>query len=171
MQGVAEGDTEIPSGAAVPAEYNLAALNGVSFTKGCYVGQEFMARVHFKGVVRKRVMPFRVDHETPGVCCLDPGSQVCDIFDAAGALESVGTVRAREGDVGLALVKLKAGLLAAQDSEPLYARCGGAGQYVNIRPWRPAWWPAEWGGTAQELGAEEGAAVGLVAAAAVGAQA
>ena len=28
----------------MPAEYNLAALNGVSFTKGCYVGQEFMVR-------------------------------------------------------------------------------------------------------------------------------
>lgn len=31
--------------------------SGISFEKGCYVGQELMARTHFKGVVRKRVMP------------------------------------------------------------------------------------------------------------------
>jgi hypothetical protein len=80
---------------------------------------------------------------------------VCDVYDAAGAMESVGSVRAREGDVGLALVRLKAGLMAAQSGEPLYAQCGGAGQYVNIRPWRPFWWPPEWGNSLQELGPEE----------------
>lgn len=38
----------------------MEGLNGISFTKGCYVGQELMARTHFKGVVRKRLMPFRL---------------------------------------------------------------------------------------------------------------
>ena len=41
-------------------EYNIDGLNGISFTKGCYVGQELMARTHFKGVVRKRAVPFRL---------------------------------------------------------------------------------------------------------------
>ena len=47
-----------PPGEAIPLEYNLDGLNGISFTKGCYVGQELMARTHFKGVVRKRLAPF-----------------------------------------------------------------------------------------------------------------
>lgn len=46
------------TGEAIPLEYNVDGLNGISFTKGCYVGQELMARTHFKGVVRKRLMPF-----------------------------------------------------------------------------------------------------------------
>lgn len=42
----------------MPLEYNLDALNAISYTKGCYVGQELVARTHHKGVVRKRLMPF-----------------------------------------------------------------------------------------------------------------
>ena len=45
------------AGQAVPLEYNLDALQGVSYTKGCYVGQELIARTHNRGVVRKRLMP------------------------------------------------------------------------------------------------------------------
>ena len=41
----------------MPLEYNLDGLRGISFTKGCYVGQELIARAHFRGVVRKRLMP------------------------------------------------------------------------------------------------------------------
>eukprot|EP01084_Bolivina_argentea_P267053 453194_1 len=36
-------------------ESNLNYLNGVSFTKGCYVGQELIARTHFRGQIRKRL--------------------------------------------------------------------------------------------------------------------
>lgn len=44
-------------GHAIPLEYNLDGLNAISFTKGCYVGQELIARSHFRGVIRKRLMP------------------------------------------------------------------------------------------------------------------
>lgn len=47
-----------PSGEAICLEYNVEGFDsGISFDKGCYVGQELMARTHFKGVVRKRLMP------------------------------------------------------------------------------------------------------------------
>ena len=32
----------------------------VSFSKGCYLGQELTARIHHTGVVRKRVMPITI---------------------------------------------------------------------------------------------------------------
>lgn len=38
-------------------EANAAELNGVSFTKGCYVGQENTARMNYRGKVRKRLLP------------------------------------------------------------------------------------------------------------------
>ena len=44
-------------GEAIPLEYNLAALNAINFDKGCYVGQELVARTHHRGVIRKRLMP------------------------------------------------------------------------------------------------------------------
>lgn len=44
-------------GEAIPLEYNLAGLNAISFDKGCYVGQELVARTHHRGVIRKRLMP------------------------------------------------------------------------------------------------------------------
>ena len=48
------------TGHAIPLEYNLDGLNAISFTKGCYVGQELIARSHFRGVVRKRLMPVNI---------------------------------------------------------------------------------------------------------------
>ena len=45
----------------MPLEYNLDALGGISYTKGCYVGQELVARTHNRGVVRKRLMPVAIE--------------------------------------------------------------------------------------------------------------
>lgn len=42
-------------------EANAAELNGVSFTKGCYVGQENTARMHYRDKLRRRLLPVRFD--------------------------------------------------------------------------------------------------------------
>ena len=47
--------TELVDG--IPLECNLDLLHGVSFRKGCYVGQELTARTQFKGNIRKRIVP------------------------------------------------------------------------------------------------------------------
>jgi transferase CAF17, mitochondrial len=54
LAGVAEG-TELQG--RVAAEANQEFLNAVSFSKGCYLGQELTARVQYTGAVRKRIMP------------------------------------------------------------------------------------------------------------------
>ncbi len=51
------------AGSAVPLEYNLDGLNAISFSKGCYVGQELVARTHFQGMIRKRLMPITLEEE------------------------------------------------------------------------------------------------------------
>lgn len=48
------------TGDAIPLEYNFAGLNAISFDKGCYVGQELIARTHHRGVIRKRLTPFKL---------------------------------------------------------------------------------------------------------------
>ena len=49
------------AGHVIPLECNLDKLNAISFTKGCYVGQELIARSHFQGLIRKRLMPVQID--------------------------------------------------------------------------------------------------------------
>lgn len=53
--GVAEGDYDYPLGDTYPHEANFDLTGGVSFAKGCYVGQEVVSRMQNKTVVRKRV--------------------------------------------------------------------------------------------------------------------
>lgn len=53
--GVTEGVAELGSGDTLWLECNAAELNGVSFTKGCYVGQENTARMHYRAKVNRRL--------------------------------------------------------------------------------------------------------------------
>jgi folate-binding protein YgfZ len=54
--GVAEGRSELGSDKLLWLECNAAELNGVSFTKGCYVGQENTARMNWRQKVNRRVV-------------------------------------------------------------------------------------------------------------------
>jgi hypothetical protein len=51
---------ELGSGETLWLECNALELNGVSFTKGCYIGQENTARMHHRAKVNRRlvVAPF-----------------------------------------------------------------------------------------------------------------
>ena len=52
--GVCEGRAEV--GDLLWLECNAAELNGVSFTKGCYVGQENTARMNWRAKVNRRLV-------------------------------------------------------------------------------------------------------------------
>lgn len=54
--GVTEGRAELGDGETLWLECNAAELNGVSFTKGCYVGQENTARMNWRQKVNRRLM-------------------------------------------------------------------------------------------------------------------
>lgn len=54
--GVTEGEAELGSDKTLWLETNARELNGVSFTKGCYVGQENTARMHYRGKVNRRLV-------------------------------------------------------------------------------------------------------------------
>ncbi len=62
----------------IPQSLNYDLNGGVSFTKGCYPGQEVVARAHFRGAVKKRGIP--------GFCRLSEGVELhagMDVFDAS----------------------------------------------------------------------------------------
>ncbi len=49
----------------VPQMSNLDAINGVSFTKGCYPGQEIVARMHYLGRLKQRMVRMHADVAVP----------------------------------------------------------------------------------------------------------
>lgn len=53
--GVTEGQAELGDGETLWLECNAAELNGVSFTKGCFVGQENTARMNWRHKVNRRL--------------------------------------------------------------------------------------------------------------------
>jgi hypothetical protein len=62
--GVPEGLAELGSDKILWLEANAAELNGVSFAKGCYVGQENTARMNYRQKVNRRLVV--VPREAPG---------------------------------------------------------------------------------------------------------
>ena len=55
--GVPEGIADLGSDKFRWLECNADLLNGVSFTKGCYVGQENTARMNYRQKINRRLMP------------------------------------------------------------------------------------------------------------------
>ncbi len=63
--GVPDGSRDMPVDKAVLLEYGFDEMNGVDWDKGCYMGQELTARTRYRGLVRKRLLPVRVEGPLP----------------------------------------------------------------------------------------------------------
>lgn len=64
-QGVPEGQGELGDGETLWLECNAAELGGVSFAKGCYVGQENTARMNWRQKVNRRLLVVPLDRSDP----------------------------------------------------------------------------------------------------------
>jgi len=121
--GVADWDSDMGSGELFPHEANLDQLGGVSFGKGCYVGQEVVSRMQHRGTgARSRILPVRFDHDAP-----PRGTEVL-----AGD-RKVGAILSGSGSRALALLRLDKVAAAYAAGEELRAE----GQALAIE--RPAW--------------------------------
>ena len=63
--GVTEGRAELGDGELLWLECNAAELNGVSFSKGCYIGQENTARMNWRQKVNRRLVVVPLKHSDP----------------------------------------------------------------------------------------------------------
>jgi tRNA-modifying protein YgfZ len=93
--GVPEGGKDYAFGDAFPHEALFDQLNGVSFEKGCYVGQEVVSRMQNRGTARRRIVPVVADGDLPA-----SGTAI-----AAGGVE-IGTLGSTAGKRGLAPIRL-----------------------------------------------------------------
>lgn len=61
--GIPEGPLDLIYERSIISECNFVHMNAVSFTKGCYIGQELIARTHHVGTVRKCLMPINLEQD------------------------------------------------------------------------------------------------------------
>ena len=107
--GVPEGGRDYKYGDAYPHEADFDLFNGVSFSKGCYVGQEIVARMQNKTVVRKRAVK---------ISSAAPLTSDTDVLLGEVSIGRVGTVA---GTDAIAMLRLDRALEAKQKSETLTA--------------------------------------------------
>jgi folate-binding protein YgfZ len=115
--GVPEGGKDYAFGDIFPHDANFDLLNGVSFTKGCFVGQEVVSRMQHRAAARKRIVI--IEGDAP----LASGSEI-----TAGP-STIGTIGSVAGNLGLALVRLDRAEEAQSKGEPLAA----SGSPVRLR--------------------------------------
>jgi folate-binding protein YgfZ len=117
--GLADTDADLGSGEFFPHEANLDQLGGVSFSKGCYVGQEVVSRMEHRGTARSRILPVELDGPAPA-----KGSEI-----RAGE-KQIGTLLSSAGAQALALVRLDR---LAEATEPLLT------DGVRVHVLKPRW--------------------------------
>ncbi|MBK1658109.1 CAF17-like 4Fe-4S cluster assembly/insertion protein YgfZ [Paracraurococcus ruber] len=115
--GLPDGSKDLVPEQTVLLEAGFDELHGISWTKGCYMGQELTARTKYRGLLKRRLVPVAVDGPLPG-----PGTPVL-----AGEAEA-GEMRSGRDGMGIAQLRLE-----ALDGRPL--RCGDAALLPRIPSW------------------------------------
>jgi folate-binding protein YgfZ len=93
--GLPDGSRDLEAEKTVLLEAGFDELNGISWTKGCYMGQELTARTRYRGLIKRRLVPVSADRALPAA-----GTQI-----VSGGRE-IGQMRSSCGTIGLATLRL-----------------------------------------------------------------
>jgi tRNA-modifying protein YgfZ len=93
--GIPEGGKDYAFGDTFPHDALFDHLNGVSFNKGCYVGQEIVARMEHRGTARKRIV------RITGTAPLPPAGT-----DVRAGEAAIGTIGSSSAGRGLAMLRV-----------------------------------------------------------------
>lgn len=117
--------------ATIPQEGNFDELHAISYTKGCYTGQEVVARVHFRGHVNRHLRGLAHPPDggalTSGARLLDEtGRDVGDVRSAA--------ISPRLGGIAIGMVRREIAPGATLVARPAAATDHGADRLVTVGP-------------------------------------
>lgn len=93
---IPDGAIDLIYNRSMPQEYGLDLLGGISYIKGCYVGQELISRTKSRGVIRKKIMRVESDED---ISALPKGSPIL----ADGT--EIGTLCSAYNNVGIAIIR------------------------------------------------------------------
>jgi folate-binding protein YgfZ len=110
--GIGDGSRDLQIEKSTLIEGNFDLLHGISWSKGCYMGQELTARMHYRGLAKKRLFPVHIESGEP----LAPNMPIH--FEGA----DIGDMRSRHEDAGLALLSIEATRRAIAEETPM--TCG-----------------------------------------------
>ncbi len=120
--GVPEGIKDYPLGDTFPHEACFDQLGGVSFTKGCYVGQEVVSRMRHRGTARKRTIHIAADGALP-----ERGT------DVLAGERPIGAMGSSIGGQGIAMIRLDRAGKAMAAGTPI--TCGGLPVTLRVPAW------------------------------------
>jgi folate-binding protein YgfZ len=92
--GLPDGSRDLDVEKSILLENGFDELAGVDWDKGCYMGQELTARTHYRALIKKRLVPVRIEGPPP-----EPGTTI-----RAGEAEA-GIMRSSCDGMGLALLR------------------------------------------------------------------
>jgi len=101
LQGWPRLGTEI-NDKTLPQEVRMDELEGVSYTKGCYTGQETVARVHFRGHANKRLVGLLWDEEPDTA-----SDEIAHADKPMGRVTTIAWANEGLGYVGLGILRSK----------------------------------------------------------------
>jgi len=119
--GLPDGSHDLEADKTVLLEAGFDELHGVSWTKGCYMGQELTARTKYRGLIKRRLVPVEIAGALPA-----PGTPV--LRDGA----EMGEMRSGDGQRGIALLRLE---ILGDDAADGALTCGEA----TLLPRPPGW--------------------------------
>jgi folate-binding protein YgfZ len=105
LAGIEAGEPQVypeTSEAFVAQMLNLDLVDGISFSKGCYTGQEIIARTQHRGRIKRRMLRYRVHNAPP----IERGQQVRLDGGRAGRIVDFAVRRPGETEI-LAVVPLE----------------------------------------------------------------
>jgi folate-binding protein YgfZ len=96
QHSIPDGNIDLLSDKSMPQEYGMDYLNAISYTKGCYLGQEVICRTKTQGVVRKQIFNVTADTSIEG---LEHGTPIL-----AGG-DKIGTLCSSYHNCGISLIR------------------------------------------------------------------
>ena len=94
--GLPDGGRDMILEKSILLENGFDELNGINWNKGCYIGQELTARTKYRGLIKKRLVPVKVDGVMPPV-----GTPI--LLDG----KSVGELRSGRDNRALAILRIE----------------------------------------------------------------
>ena len=120
--GVPEGGRDYAFAETFPHEALFDQLDGVSFTKGCYVGQEIVSRMEHRGTARRRIVPV-----------LGTAGKLVEGQPVLGGDVEIGRIGSVAGGRALAMIRLDRAQEFAEKGVPI--KVGDSTLVLDIPEW------------------------------------